>query len=103
MQYQPGAEALGAKLLDSATREGERRDGLVNFLWKKYDHMIYYFNLNMGIIWFCLKMAYSHVLNIRIYIYIYTYIYIYVFLNIKDCRVHLQKSRETSDSWDEFI
>jgi hypothetical protein len=31
-QYQPGAEALGAKLLEPLI--GERRDGLVNFLWE---------------------------------------------------------------------
>jgi hypothetical protein len=32
VQYQPGAEALGAKLLEPLI--GERRDGLVNFLWE---------------------------------------------------------------------
>ena len=32
VQYQPGAEALGAKLLGGAT--GRRRDGVVNFLWE---------------------------------------------------------------------
>ena len=63
----------------------------------RYDNIIYHILFNMGIIWVCLKMAYNHVLNNNINIYIYIY------LNIKECRVHLQETRETSDSWDESI